>query len=176
VDFVSFQCGGEVPESTTNRAHQSYIKQLKKHGLYEAYKGHIRAINGTIYNDNELELDKDKKDAPEGAADKAAEKQVYSEAVTMTAKQYAALVDKYGSEATSRAVGKLSMYKMAKGKQYKSDYHACLQWVFEAIGAKPRAGLGHGAGWKCPHCGKWNNQTGSVCFTCHKDRDEKEGG
>jgi hypothetical protein len=40
VDFVNFQCGGEVSESTTNRAHLSYLKQLKKHGLYETYVEH----------------------------------------------------------------------------------------------------------------------------------------
>ena len=60
VDFVNFQCGGEVSDSTTNRAHLSYLKQLKKHGLYERYKGLCRAINGTIDNDNDKELEKDK--------------------------------------------------------------------------------------------------------------------
>ncbi len=168
IDFVDFQCGGEVPESTTNRAHQSYLKQLKKHGLYEAYKGHIRAINGTIYNDLDIDLEKDKEktgpaagmsaDVPAGAA----EKQIYAEAVTMTAEQYQKLVDRFGAENAKRAVAKLSIYKMAKGKKYKSDYHAILEWVVDAIGAKPKAAP---AGWKCPKCGRWNTHSGSACLT-----------
>jgi hypothetical protein len=63
-DFVYFQCGGAVTEATTNRAHKSYVQQLKKHGLYDRYLEKIRAIDGPNGgpkdNDNELELEIDK--------------------------------------------------------------------------------------------------------------------
>ncbi len=45
-----------------------------------------------------------------------------------------------------------------------------------ALGHAPRAGPTGVPSWKCPHCGYWNTQTGSVCYKCHRDRDDKEGG
>ena len=121
VDFCKFQYGPFKRESNT---HRSCLALLEKHELLEQglVKGYLTL----------LDTDKDK------ATDKDKDKTVYAEAVSMTAAQHQKLVDKYGSEAVSRAVDKLSTYKLAKGRQYKSDYHAMLQWVFEAIGAKAR--------------------------------------
>jgi hypothetical protein len=67
---------------------------------------------------------------------------------------------------------------------YFFDYPKRTQWGWNkfmasfdnllpgATGRKPSPA--RGAGWKCPHCGHWNTQTGSLCFRCHKDRDDKE--
>lgn len=116
------------------------------------------------YSIDKYSIDKRRRKAPAAAiqvSDK--EKRQYADAVSMTVDQYQRLVDKYGSEVVSRAVDKLSTYKMAKGKQYKSDYHAMLQWVFEAIGAKPRAGP---TGKPCPQCGAAVTNTGGICTKC----------
>jgi hypothetical protein len=123
VDFCKFQYGPFRRESNT---HRSCIALLERHGLMEQglAKGYITLLD----TDKDKVLDKDKEK----------DKTQYAEAVHMTAAQHQKLVDKYGSESVSRAVDKLSTYKLAKGRQYKSDYHACLQWVFEAIGAKAR--------------------------------------
>ena len=53
-DFVAFQYG-EL--NTTNRVHQSVIRQLERYGLY---KGHISPIQGAKEKDKEKDKDKEK--------------------------------------------------------------------------------------------------------------------
>ncbi len=163
-DFCAFQYG-DLTQETTNRARMSHIALLKKHdlwGIYVASMGQGDCRTAVLDKDKDKELDKEK--------DK--DKKDYAEAVRLTPSQYSALVDKFGTPATKKAIDKLSAYKMSKGKQYKSDYHAILQWTAEAVGAQPLARAGP-KGWKCPHCGAANTHTGSQCLSCKEDRDEE---
>jgi len=155
IDFCDFQYG-ELKEDTTNKAHQSYISLLKRHGLWKkykgAYKGHTRGIYAPQEKDKDTDKDKKK--------DKEKEKKNYAEAVTMTPAQYEKLQQRFGNAATRRAIDKLSAYKLSKGKRYKSDYHAILQWVMEAVGGQETRA---GPEWKCPKCGAVHHSTYKVC-------------
>ena len=55
----------------------------------------------------------------------------YAEFVSLTNAEYEALVAKLGEEGTRRCIEILDNYKGAKGKKYKSDYRAILNWVVE---------------------------------------------
>ena len=55
----------------------------------------------------------------------------YAEYVSMTNAEYQALVTKIGEQAAKRCIEILDNYKGAKGKTYKSDYRAILNWVID---------------------------------------------
>lgn len=163
-DFVAFQCGCLPEEETANRAHRGYVAQLKKHGLYDgSLIGNIRVIDG--HKDNEQDKDNDK----------TKKKTAYADSVLLSEPEWEKLVAKFGEPVARQLVDTLSSAKQAKGYKYKSDYHAILTWVVEKCKAVPvatRELIRAGPGWPCPHCGYVNRQTGSVCFKCHKDRDD----
>ena len=79
--------------------------------------------------DIDKELDKDK--------EKEKDKKAYAPGVFLTTDEYAKLVREFGEQATRRMTGKLSAYKSANGKKYKSDYGAIRSWVVEACKAVP---------------------------------------
>jgi len=60
-------------------------------------------------------------------------KKKYAEYVSLTEEEYAKLVDKYGESETALMIEKLDNYKGSKGKKYKSDYRAILNWVAKAV-------------------------------------------
>jgi len=60
-------------------------------------------------------------------------KKKYGECVMLTEKEYDKLKKTYGKNITDDCIEKLSAYKMAKGRKYKSDYGAIIQWVFKAV-------------------------------------------
>lgn len=55
----------------------------------------------------------------------------FAEYVSMTEKQYQALVEKHGETNTKAFIEILNNYKGAKGKKYKEDYLAILNWVVD---------------------------------------------
>ena len=57
------------------------------------------------------------------------EKKKYRDYVSMTEDEYQKLLDTYGEEFTERCLDVLNAYKGSKGKTYKSDYLAILNWV-----------------------------------------------
>lgn len=57
----------------------------------------------------------------------------YAEFVSMTEEEYRKLVEKYGEEKAKRAIEILDNYKGSKGKTYKSDYRAILNWTIERV-------------------------------------------
>jgi len=71
--------------------------------------------------------------------DKDPAKIVYAENVTMTEDQHLKLIEKCGEGLTAACIAKLSNYKSANGKKYKSDYHAILQWVIDEVKPKFQA-------------------------------------
>jgi len=169
-DFVTFQCSGVIAEDTTNRAHQSYVRQLKKHGLWDDYvqlstelcteKGQASPMHGALDNDKEedKEEDKDKKTA----RPKAPEKVRYADYVRMTEEEHGKLVAAYGKDATRKAIERLDNYKGAKGKTYKSDYRAILSWVVDALSLQPLVPK-TSTTWKCPQCGKTHTSSYRAC-------------
>lgn len=55
----------------------------------------------------------------------------YAECVTLTRDEYAKLCAEYGEDAAKRMIEILDNYKGSKGKRYKSDYKAILNWVVD---------------------------------------------
>ena len=53
----------------------------------------------------------------------------YADYVQMTKDQYEKLIEQYGKKGTSKMIEILDNYKGSKGKQYKCDYRAILNWV-----------------------------------------------
>ena len=53
----------------------------------------------------------------------------YAEFVSMTESEYQKLINEYGDVRTKRMIEILDNYKGSKGKTYKSDYRAILNWV-----------------------------------------------
>jgi hypothetical protein len=53
----------------------------------------------------------------------------FAEFVSMTEDEHRKLIEKYGLKDTARMIEILDNYKGSKGKTYKSDYRAILNWV-----------------------------------------------
>ena len=166
-DFCTFQHPDIDPNSTSN-AVQSYIKLLKQHGLFEQYM----YCSGTVQElTKEKEEVKDKEQVREKEKEKEGKKE-YAPTVHMTEAEHEKLVDKYGTAGTKKMIDKLSNYKGAKGKKYKDDYRAILNWVVEAVGAHdardhPQVGS---VGWTCKKCGAVNTHSGTMCIKCREER------
>ena len=60
-----------------------------------------------------------------------AKKYNYADYVTLTRDEYAKLCESYGEDAAKRMIEILDNYKGSKGKKYKSDYKAILNWVVD---------------------------------------------
>jgi len=97
-----------------------------------------------------------KKEDKESNVTETLPKSIYAESVKLSEKEYKKLIEKYGEKNIKLAIEKLSNYKVANGKKYKSDYRAILNWVMDAIHAQPRA-----RPTICPDCGK--EYLGSCC-------------
>ena len=85
----------------------------------------------------ELPLDIPEPDTPppltQEQVEKAAKakKYKYADCVTLTRDEYAKLCESYGEDAAKRMIEILDNYKGSKGKKYKSDYKAILNWVVD---------------------------------------------
>ena len=75
------------------------------------------------------------------------EKNEYAPFVTFTDQEYSSLISKHGSEPVVWMIEKLSAYKMASGKHYKSDYGAINSWVADEF-YKKKAEFAKGNGFK----------------------------
>ena len=58
-------------------------------------------------------------------------KTLYLDVVYLSETEHAKLVDALGSKKLNACIEILNNYKMSNGKQYKSDYHAILNWVIK---------------------------------------------
>jgi len=61
---------------------------------------------------------------------------IYASLVSMTPDEYDKLIEQYGQPFTAACIAKLSNYKGASGKTYKSDYRAILTWVVDEVSKK----------------------------------------
>jgi len=85
--------------------------------------------------------------------EKRKEKNKYAAFVSMTKEEYNKLLVKYGKSQVDILIEKLDNYKGEKGKRYKSDYRAILNWVVAA----------------CKVIEKENNN--KICKICKKKYD-----
>ena len=65
--------------------------------------------------------------------EKKPKKTKYADFVQMTEAEYQKLCEKYGKPFADACIETLSNYKGAKGKTYKSDYLAILNWVVDRV-------------------------------------------
>jgi hypothetical protein len=141
VSFCDFQYGELKPNSIP---HQSYIKLLKKHGLFD------RACKG-LPNPCQRVKDKDKDKDKEKDKEKEKEKEIKNiygeyENVTLTEKELEKLNAEFGPEKTKQAFEFLSAYKVEKGYKTKSDYLTLRRWVFDAVEKSSKGGFKNFAG------------------------------
>mgnify|MGYP006891903042 FL=1 len=68
--------------------------------------------------------------------EKKPKKTKYADFVQMTEAEYQKLCEKYGKPFADACIETLSNYKGAKGKTYKSDYLAILNWVVDRVNEK----------------------------------------
>jgi len=88
----------------------------------------------------------------------------YAECVWLTASEFEKLETRYGEKNAQRMVEKLSAYKLSKGKRYKSDYGAILNWVAGAVlGAKSAAVPEPVKPEECPECHVRGGNHGAFC-------------
>ena len=89
---------------------------------------------------------------------KKPDKKKYADFVSMTEEEYGKLVSEFGEEAAKRMVEVLNNYKGAKGRTYKSDYLAILNWVVKRVKEEnpqlfrqpPNGGTARGLGYYDP--------------------------
>lgn len=97
-------------------------KQRHSSALAAPKRCHSTAIARSS-NRKEKEINKEK------------EKHPYRDNVLLTSDEYQKLIDQYGQSHVEKMLDKLAGYKLSKGKTYKSDYGAILQWVAESTPA-----------------------------------------
>ncbi len=108
-----------LEHSTTK---DDYAKFIDTYGTNNRYPIDTLSIPDSD-TDSDSESDTESKTPP---PDK---KTQYAEYVKMTTDQHAKLTDRFGPGPTERMIEILDSYKGAKGKQYKCDYRAILNWV-----------------------------------------------
>ncbi len=132
--------GSEVDSAVRMRKHRDKLKQLKSpNGRHIVTKDKNNVANRHIVTNSDIELEKDIDIETEVDSDTEKdekEKKQIAPSVSMTEIQHQKLKDDFGEYVTQLAVDKLSNFKMSKGKKYKSDYHAILNWVIEEVTGK----------------------------------------
>lgn len=104
-----------------------------------------------IKKDKEAELFENESNEPPPLTEKQkqkaekAKKYKYAEFVTLTRDEYANLCAEYSEDAAKRMIEILDNYKGSKGKRYKSDYRAILNWVVNRYNEEIQK---HGTEWK----------------------------
>jgi len=104
---------------------KEYKKKLQREVTTESYNAEL-PIDRDRDRDREKDIDKKKNKNKE-------KKYKYADFVSMTKKEYQKLIKEYGEKYTKKFIDKLNAFKGSKGKTYKSDYLAILNWVTEAV-------------------------------------------
>ena len=135
---IESMIGSEVDSAVRMRRHREKINQLKA-----PENRHIVTKDGNVVTDrhivtiSDIETEKEIDIETEKDSKKEKEEKIkIAPAVTMTEIQFQKLKDDFGEDVIKLAIDKLSNFKMSKGKQYKSDYHAILNWVIEEVAGK----------------------------------------
>ena len=88
-------------------------------------------------------------------------KKKYADYVSITEAEYQKLVSQYGEAKTRAFIDTLDNYKGARGRVYKSDYRAILNWVVETVEQK----------WDRLR-EKYEDEVRRICYICGRHRDE----
>ena len=147
--YVPFQ----YSSNNLSNVMKSVMKILKKYGLDEEVKNSLIEVKEGIKrgsltppkplkkgsnNSNSYSNNKDK-DYNKGNKKKGIlKKKKYMDAVFLTTEEYEKLKEKLGKD-VDMAIEILNNYKMAKGKRYKSDYHAIFNWVIDKVKEKKKS-------------------------------------
>lgn len=129
--FIQFQYG-ELVDSPHNKPHKAYLQLLKKHNLLKDYTKSTDSLSDRL-QEKEKEKEKEKDKEIKGGVGVKIE---VAEKVTLTQKEIETLKEKLGSR-YEEAIEKLSAYKQAHNKKYKSDYGAINSWVIDEV-SKPK--------------------------------------
>jgi hypothetical protein len=132
VDFCSYQYG-DLSESSKSPPVVSYIKQLKKHSLWEGYtKG--------IYTIKEKDKEKDKVKDKEKVKEKEPILHKHGEYhhVLLTDKEYEGLKDKVSNR--EDMIKRLDEYIETSGKRYKNHSLVLQNWDRKDKKDKPKSG------------------------------------
>lgn len=165
VDYCIFQHPDMVEDSKSN-AIQSYIKLLKKHGLWEAYMARISTLGEPLVNPcatlGEPSIGGSKAQVREREREllRAADNFHPVTSAPMNATTYAKLVDDYGQDTVDAYFQRVSDYCAAKGKCYKDHAAAVRRWLDNdgvAKRKKPKT---------CPKCGVQRLGTMGYCHEC----------
>ncbi|MCC8154596.1 MAG: hypothetical protein LIP01_10505 [Tannerellaceae bacterium] len=84
-------------------------------------------------NSQQTETANNEQSIPEEVPEKEpkVKKKKYADTVSLTEKEYAALVELAGEKGAARMIEILDNYKDSHGKRYKSDYKAIKNWVVD---------------------------------------------
>jgi hypothetical protein len=190
VDFCTFQ-HADLDESSKSNAVQSYVKLLKKHGLFQEYMNTTGTLHeGTKEQEREQVRERVKEEERARASQNGAKP--YSPEFEGAWSQYPNKTNKKGAlkaytarrrEGVEHAELELAVAGYARsiraaGTEAEFIMHGATffgpneRWK-EYVNFKPppvRAGPASVVGWTCAKCGKEQNHTGSYCLGCGGDR------
>ena len=122
IDFIRFQYGEELKPNSP--IHKKVIDLLKA----------TKINNNTLYDTVQdtllyrVQINKKGEEVEERE-----NKNKYADSVFLKKSEYEKLIERIGEEKTKKCIEKLDAYKDSKGKKYKSDYKAILNWVIDEI-------------------------------------------
>lgn len=114
-----------------------YLESLPINNMWEqsgSHPGHKKVEDNTTSINKEEKEKKEKENllfSPKEIGYKDDQIYTLTDNVKMKGKEYKKLIEKYGEIATGAMVEKLSVYKKARGRRYKNDYAAILNWVVD---------------------------------------------
>ena len=134
---------------TSSEIQKQYQESVKRRGEYRAVpvrsdvwllkdeesEDYICYENGDFCNENSTKKSKENKSKVNESKEKknicipVGDKKAFADNVLLTDKEYQSLIDRFGHSQTDEMLKKLSHYKSANGKEYKSDYDAIFSWV-----------------------------------------------
>lgn len=152
-----------------------YYKSERLCREIESYRRQRQRSNERMRNKRERDASRkrhrtvsDRREDREDIQRRQTEKKEYAPLVSMTEEEHRRLIDDFGEKGTTACIEKLSAYKGANGKRYKSDYLAIRNWVIEALKLAPRSRAAPSV--VCPVCGTAPAGTESFCRKCGLER------
>jgi len=160
VDFCEFQYK-DLNEHSESRPIQSYIRLLKKHGLWGRFKGLPKGMDSVQDKEKEKDKEKDK------------EKETYAPGIRMEKTAYDDMCKRFGKKTIDGYIEKISDFQLSKGKRYKDMPATIKNWMRRERGVDSVNELEIQSPLKCPKCGKpLDNEiknSKSYCMTCDAD-------